>query len=179
MAIIFFGDIVKFLSVKRFYLKKEDIMSDIIVGSIAPDFSLPATNGSVVQLHQYRGKKVIIFFYSKDNTPGCSNEVRQFGEVHNEIIASGAVLLGISRDSVQSHEKFSAKWELPYLLLSDADREVCESYQVLKEKNMYGKKVIGLERSTFIVDQDGIIIHALRKIKADGHAKDVLALLKS
>jgi peroxiredoxin Q/BCP len=154
-------------------------MSNITVGSIAPDFSLPATNSSVVQLQHYRGKTVILFFYSKDNTPGCSNEVRQFGEVHDEILASGAVLLGVSRDSVQSHEKVSAKWELPYLLLSDADREVCKSYQVLKEKNMYGKKIIGVERSTFIVDQEGIIIHALRKVKVEGHAKDVLALLKS
>lgn len=123
-------------------------MSEINVGSLAPDFSLPAADGSMVQLSQYRGKKVVLFFYSKDNTPGCSNEVRQFGEVYDELVASGAIVLGVSRDSVKTHEKFSVKLELPYLLLSDVDREVCRAY-------------------------------ALRKVKVDHHAKEVLTLLKT
>ncbi|MDR3560268.1 MAG: peroxiredoxin [Negativicutes bacterium] len=154
-------------------------MSEIGIGQPAPDFSLPATGGSMVTLSEYRGRKVILFFYSKDNTAGCTNEVREFGDIYPEIAATGVVVFGISRDSLVSHEKFSAKLQLPYQLLSDANGSVCRLYGVLKEKNMYGKKVIGVERSTFIIDADGQVAAAFRKVKAAGHAQQVLAALGS
>lgn len=154
-------------------------MSEIAIGSPAPDFSLPATGGGVVGLSNCRGQKTVLFFYSKDNTSGCTNEVREFSDLYPEFAAAGAVVFGISRDSIATHEKFSAKLELPYKLLSDADGSVCRLFGVLKEKNMYGKKVLGVERSTFIIAADGRIQNAFRGVKALGHARQVLAALTS
>lgn len=153
-------------------------MEEIKVGSMAPDFVLPAIDGKMVNLSQYHGQKVVLYFYSKDNTPGCSDEARQFREVYGEISALGAVVLGISRDSTATHEKFSAKLELPFLLLSDTESIVSQLYGVLKEKNMYGKKVMGIERSTFIIDEQGAIAHIFRKVKVAGHAAQVLGILR-
>lgn len=152
-------------------------MSELSTSAPAPDFTLPATGGTTVSLSAHRGKKVILFFYSKDNTAGCTNEVREFRDIHPEIIAAGAVVFGVSRDSVAAHEKFSAKLGLPYQLLSDADGAVCSLYGVIKEKNMYGKKVLGIERSTFVIDGDGHIARAFRGVKVAGHARAVLAAL--
>ena len=132
-------------------------MDEIIIGAVAPDFNLPATGEIYFSLNANRGKKIILFFYSKDNTAGCTNQVREFGRTLSEILAAGVLVFGISRDSLQAHEKFSAKLELPYPLLSDTTGSVCKLYDVLKEKNMYGKKVIGVERSTFIIDSAGRI----------------------
>jgi len=154
-------------------------MTELAVGVMAPGFKLPATGDAVVDLSDCGGRKVVLFFYSKDNTSGCTAEVREFGELYPEFAASGAIVLGVSRDSVQTHEKFSAKLQLPFQLLSDGDSSVSKLYGVFKEKNMYGKKVMGIERSTFIIDPDGRIGQIFRKVKAAGHAKIVLAAIRS
>jgi peroxiredoxin Q/BCP len=153
-------------------------MDEIQVGQVAPDFSLSASGGTIHSLSQYRGQKLVLYFYPRDNTPACTNEAREFGAGYEEIRALGAVVLGVSRDSISAHEKFSAKNELPFVLLSDIDGTVCKLYQVLREKNMYGKKVIGIERSTFLIDETGIITHIFRKVKVAGHVGAVLAALK-
>jgi peroxiredoxin Q/BCP len=145
---------------------------------MAPDFSAQATDDVVISLKDYRGKTVILFFYPKDNTAGCTAEVREFAQLCPQIAAAGAVVLGVSRDSVASHEKFKEKLELPYPLLSDAGEELCRLYDVLKLKNRYGKKVIGVERSTFIIDGAGRLVKEFRKVKALGHAAVVLAALQ-
>lgn len=152
-------------------------MDEIAIGSPAPDFNLPATGGTAASLSANRGKIIILFFYSKDNTAGCTNEVREFGELYSAFTAAGALVFGISRDSLSSHEKFGTKLELTYPLLSDADGSVCRLYGVIKEKNIYGKKVIGVERSTFIIDAAGRIAKVFRKVKAAGHARTVLEAL--
>lgn len=154
-------------------------MSEIAIGSPAPEFTLPATGGGTFSLNASRGRKTVLFFYSKDNTSGCTNEVREFSELYPEFAAAGAVVYGISRDSLATHEKFSAKLELPYQLLSDADGSVCRLFGVLKEKNMYGKRVLGVERSTFIIAADGRVQQVFRGVKALGHARQVLAALNS
>lgn len=147
-------------------------------GQAAPDFTLPATGGNTVTLSQYRGKKIVLYFYSKDNTAGCTDEARGFREVAAAIADAGAVILGISGDTLAVHEKFSAKHELPFLLLSDADRLVSQLYGVFKEKNMYGKKVMGIERSTFIINEQGVVSRIFRKVKVAGHGQAVLTALK-
>ncbi|MBC9784016.1 thioredoxin-dependent thiol peroxidase [Heliobacterium chlorum] len=149
-------------------------MAELITGQIAPDFTLPASNGEEVTLSQFRGSYVVLYFYPKDNTAGCTTEAQEFRDLHGQFQAKNTVVFGVSRDSVTSHGKFIAKQELPFLLLSDGDSTLCNLYQVLKEKNMYGKKSIGIERSTFIIDPDGIITHIFRKVKAAGHAAKVL-----
>ena len=125
-------------------------------------------------LRDYRGRKVVLYFYPRDNTPGCTNQAKAFRDAIESFKAQNAVILGISRDTITSHEKFSTKHELPFLLLSDTDETVCNLYGVLKEKNMYGKKAIGIERSTFLIDETGIITKIYRKVKVAGHIDDVL-----
>ncbi|MTV48155.1 thioredoxin-dependent thiol peroxidase [Heliobacillus mobilis] len=149
-------------------------MAELIAGQIAPDFTLPASNGEEVSLSQFRGSYVVLYFYPKDNTAGCTTEAQEFRDLHGQFLDKNTVVLGVSRDSVTSHGKFITKQELPFLLLSDGDSTLCNLYQVLKEKNMYGKKSIGIERSTFIIDPDGVITHIFRKVKAAGHAAKVL-----
>ncbi|KAB2952721.1 peroxiredoxin [Heliorestis acidaminivorans] len=144
------------------------------IGQEAPDFTLPASDGSTFSLKSLRGQKVILYFYSKNNTAGCTKEAVEFRELYEEFKALNMVIIGISRDTVSSHQKFIAKHDLPFLLLSDEDRSVCDLYQVLKEKMMYGKKTIGVERSTFVIDADGLFQHIFRKVKAAGHAPEVL-----
>lgn len=148
-------------------------MEEVVIGSMAPDFCLPAAGGDVT-LSSLRGKKVVLYFYPRDNTPGCSNEAGEFRDRHAAFAALGAEILAISRDSISSHQKFAAKLDLPFLLLSDADGSVCQLYNVLKEKNLYGHKTIGVERSTFIIDEAGTVVQVYRKIKAAGHAAIVL-----
>lgn len=152
-------------------------MPQLETGMQAPDFSLPATGGQEVSLSGLRGSKVVLYFYSRDNTAGCTNEAREFGRFYSEIISRGAVVLGVSRDSLNSHEKFSAKLELPFLLLSDANATVCNAYGVLKEKMIYGRKTMGVERSTFIIDEQGLIRRIFRKVKVAGHAENIIAAL--
>ena len=143
-------------------------------GMEAPDFTLMGSDHQQHSLHDYSGRKVILYFYPRDNTPGCTNQAKAFRDAIESFNEQNAVILGISRDSVASHEKFIAKHELPFILLSDHEEIVCHLYDVLKEKNMYGKKAIGIERSTFLIDEAGIITKIYRKVKVAGHIEAVL-----
>ncbi|GMV56343.1 MAG: peroxiredoxin [Betaproteobacteria bacterium] len=141
---------------------------------IVPDFTLPATSGKTFVLSELRGSKVVLFFYPKDNTPGCTTESAQFRDHHPEFIEAGCAVFGISRDSLRSHENFKSRLELPFELLSDVDERVCNLFAVIKEKNMYGKKVRGIERSTFLIDGQGVLRQAWRGVKVSEHVQAVL-----
>lgn len=143
-----------------------------------PDFSLPATGGTPFTLSNMRGKKLVIFFYPKDNTPGCTTENQQFRDLYPEFKKANCEVVGISRDSIKSHENFKKKFSLPFELLSDAEEKACEQFGVIKLKNMYGKQVRGIERSTFVLDGNGMLVHEWRGLKADGHASEVLEIVK-
>ena len=147
--------------------------------SIAPEFSLPATSARQISLSELRGKIVVLYFYPKDNTPGCTNESKDFGALNDEFSAAGCEIFGISRDSIKSHENFKAKLELPFDLISDTDEVACEAFGVMKMKNMYGKQVRGIERSTFVIDAEGRIAREWRAVKVPGHAAEVLSLVQS
>ena len=138
------------------------------------DFSLPATGGQSISLTGLKGSKVVLYFYPKDSTPGCTTEAQQFRDLHEKFVKAGTVILGISRDSIKSHENFKAKLGLPFDLLSDADETLCTQFGVIKMKNMYGKQVKGIERSTFLIDSKGVLRQEWRGIKADKHADVVL-----
>jgi peroxiredoxin Q/BCP len=142
-------------------------------GKPAPDFTLPADDGSIIRLSELRGRNVVLFFYPKDDTPGCTLEAQEFRDAHDRFEAIDTVVLGISPDGVKSHQKFRQKFSLPYRLLADEEHRVAEAYQVWKEKSMYGRKYMGVERSTFVVAKDGTIAHAFRKVKPEGHADEV------
>ena len=148
------------------------------IGNLAPDFTLMGSDGKVHKLSDYRGKKVILYFYPKDNTPGCTTEACDFRDNINKINNLNAIVLGISKDNLNSHNKFIEKFNLPFTLLSDEEKVVCELYDVIKEKNMYGKKVLGIERSTFIINEEGTLIKEFRKVKVKGHIVEVLNELK-
>ena len=145
----------------------------------APDFTLPATGGRTVTLSGLRGRKAVLYFYPKDNTPGCTNETRDFGTHHAAFAAAGCDIYGISRDSLKSHENFKAKLGVPFELISDPDEVACEAFGVMKMKNMYGKTVRGIERSTFAIDAEGRIAREWRGVKVPGHAEEVLAFVQS
>ena len=147
--------------------------------SIAPEFSLPATSARQICLSELRGKIVVIYFYPKDNTPGCTNESKDFAALNDEFSAAGCEIFGISRDSIKSHENFKAKLELPFDLISDTDEVACEAFGVMKMKNMYGKQVRGIERSTFVIDAEGRIAREWRAVKVPGHAAEVLSFVQS
>ncbi|MBW7655826.1 peroxiredoxin [Hydrogenophilus thermoluteolus] len=144
----------------------------------APDFTLPATGNQTITLSALKGKPVVLYFYPRDNTPGCTNEAIAFRDLYDQFTALGAVILGLSRDSVASHEKFKAKFSLPFDLVSDSEEVACQAYDVMRNKTMYGKPVRGIERSTFLIDADGNIAAIWRKVKVDGHAEAVLAKLR-
>ncbi|MBW4829317.1 MAG: thioredoxin-dependent thiol peroxidase [Clostridiaceae bacterium] len=145
----------------------------------APDFTLKETNGQEISLSDYLGKKnVVLYFYPRDNTKGCAIEASEFRDLHEEFERLDTVILGISKDSLKSHAKFSDKLDLQFLLLSDEDKKVHEMYGVLKPKKMYGKEYLGVERSTFIIDKKGNIVKEFRKVKAKGHAEEVLEFIK-
>ena len=135
------------------------------VGKKAPDFTLPDQNGKMITLSSFLGQKVILYFYPKDNTPGCTKQACNFGELYPQIQEKGAVVLGVSKDSVASHKKFEEKYHLPFTLISDPDLVAIQAYDVWKEKSMYGKKYMGVERSTYLIDEKGIIIRAFAKVK--------------
>lgn len=139
-----------------------------------PDFSLPATSEQIFSLASQAGKIVVVYFYPKDSTPGCTTEAQQFRDLYEQFVAVDAVLLGISRDSVKSHENFKNKQSLPFELGSDNDEAVCTLFGVMKMKNMYGKQVRGIERSTFVIDRDGVLRREWRGVKVPGHAQEVL-----
>ena len=145
----------------------------------APDFSAPATGDQTLSLSDFQGKTLVLYFYPKDNTPGCTQEGQDFRDLHAEFQAAGAQILGVSRESIRSHENFKAKFEFPFELLSDPDETLCKAYDVMKEKNMYGRKYMGVERSTFVIDPQGMLRHEWRKVKVKGHAQAVLDAVKS
>lgn len=148
------------------------------VGTKAPDFTLKNQDGNDISLVDYRGKKVVLYFYPKDNTPGCTAQACGFAEHYPDFMEQGAVVIGISKDSVASHRKFADKYNLPFILLSDPELVAIEAYDVWKEKNMYGKKTMGVVRTTYLIDEDGIIINAATKVKAKENPMDLLKLLK-
>ena len=137
----------------------------LTIGNLAPDFTLMGSDNKEHKLSDFRGKKVILYFYPKDNTPGCTTEACDFRDNITTISNKNAIVIGIRKDSLKAHDKFITKFELPFLLLSDEEKVVCELYDVIKEKNMYGKKVLGIERSTFIIDEEGILVKEYRKVK--------------
>lgn len=147
------------------------------VGLTVPDFSLPATGGTFT-LSARRGKPLVLYFYPKDSTSGCTLEAQQFRDLHGEFAALGCGIFGISRDSIRSHENFKTTQCLPFDLLVDADETACRLFDVIKMKNMYGKQVLGIQRSTFLIDKDGRLAREWRGVKADGHAAEVLAAVK-
>ncbi|HOP46650.1 MAG TPA: thioredoxin-dependent thiol peroxidase [Desulfobacteraceae bacterium] len=148
-------------------------------GKKAPDFSLPTDGGGAVSLSDYLGKKVVLYFYPKDNTSGCTAEALSFRDDYSEITSAGAVVLGISPDTVKSHDGFKFKHNLPFKLLSDPDHEVSGLYGAWGEKKMYGRTYMGVIRSTFIIDEKGIIIKVFPKVKVKEHSKEVLAVIKN
>jgi peroxiredoxin Q/BCP len=149
-------------------------MSKVAIGRKVPDFRLPATGGQTIALADYKEKNVVLYFYPKDSTPGCTTEGQDFRDRISKFRRRNTVVLGISRDSVKSHENFKAKQQFPFDLLSDADETVCRLFDVIREKNMYGRKVMGIERSTFLIDNRGILRAEWRKVRVKGHADEVL-----
>ena len=149
-----------------------------VIGKPAPDFTLPSTSGEPVSLKQFKNKKtVVLYFYPKDETPGCTREACGFRDLTPQFEERGAVILGVSTDPVDSHLKFRDKHHLPFPLLADEDASVSKAYGVYKQKNLYGKKYLGIERTTFVIDRTGRIAQIYPKVKVDGHVQDVLEFL--
>jgi peroxiredoxin Q/BCP len=149
-----------------------------IIGKPAPLFTADSTIGPI-SLEQCRGRAVVLYFYPKDNTPGCTTESQDFRDMHEAFLAAGCVVVGVSRDSLKSHENFRCKYELPFPLITDTDETVCNLFGVIKQKNMYGKQVRGVERSTFLIDAYGVLVQEWRGVKVPGHTKEVLQAAKS
>lgn len=149
-----------------------------LLGRTVPDFDLPATGGKTFRLSEHRGRHVVLYFYPKDSTPGCTAQGQQFRDLHAQFAAADAVIAGVSRDSIKSHENFKAKMAFPFDLLSDADEALCAMFGVIKMKTMYGKQVRGIERSTFIIDRNGVVQWEQRGVKVPGHADEVLAIVR-
>ena len=147
------------------------------IGTKAPSFSLPDQDGNIRSLEEFRGKKVILYFYPKDNTPGCTKQACAFEERYPQFLERGAIVVGVSKDSVASHKKFQEKYNLPFVLLSDTGLEVLQSYDVWKEKNNYGKISMGIVRTTYLINEDGIIEKAFGKVKAAENPQQMLDLL--
>lgn len=152
---------------------------ELAVGDKAPDISLPDQSGGMVSLKDFKGKQVVLYFYPKDDTPGCTKEACSFRDSETALQKAGAVVLGVSMDGKASHQKFIAKFKLPFTLLSDEEAAVSKAYGVYKLKNMYGRTYWGLERSTFVIDQAGQLKAIFRKVKVDGHTEAVLDALKA
>ena len=147
-------------------------------GTIAPDFTLPDQNGNPVRLSSFKGKKVVLYFYPKDNTPGCSRQACAFAARYAGFKAQNVAVIGISKDSVASHQKFAEKYELPFILISDPERVAIEAYGVWQEKKNYGKVGMGVVRSTYIINEEGIIEKVMPKVKPDTNAEEILEYLK-
>ena len=163
------------LAFSAFFDKNVAILANSLMSEkTVADFSLPATGNQTFTLSGARGKHLVIYFYPKDNTPGCTTQAQQFRDLYVRFQQANCEVVGISRDSIKSHEKFKAQFNLPFALLSDPDETACNLFGTLKLKNMYGKQVRGIERSTFVFDKDGFPRREWRSLKADGHAQEVL-----
>lgn len=150
-----------------------------VLNKTVPDFSAAMTGDQNFQLSDYKGKKIVLYFYPKDNTPGCTTEAIQFRELYPQFQQTNTAILGVSRDSIRSHEGFKEKLGLPFELLSDPEEMLCAMFDVMKMKNMYGKKVRGIERSTFIIDESGKLVKEWRGVKVPGHIDEVLEFVKA
>jgi peroxiredoxin Q/BCP len=151
----------------------------VSVGQRVANFTLPATGDKLLSLDDFRGQPLVIYFYPKDNTPGCTRESQDFRDAHADFEAAGAAILGVSRDSIRSHEKFRTSQELPFDLLSDADEALCRQFDVIQEKTLYGRKYMGIERSTFLIDPEGTLVNEWRKVRVPGHAASVLEAVRA
>jgi len=149
-------------------------MTASVTGLAVPDFEAPATSGETFRLSGHRGKKLVLYFYPKDNTPGCTVEGQNFRDLHGEFSRANTLVFGISRDTLKSHEGFKAKMAFPFELIADTDETVCKMFDVIKMKNMYGKQVRGIERSTFLIDSEGRVAREWRGVKVAGHVDEVL-----
>lgn len=154
-------------------------MSGPLLDRVVKDFSAAATGDQSVRLKDLRGQNVVLYFYPKDATPGCTTEGRDFRDLHARFRRQNTRIFGVSRDPIASHEKFKAKQEFPFELLSDPDEDLCRQFDVIKEKSLYGRKFMGIERSTFLIDADGKLRNEWRKVKVKGHAEEVLEAVKS
>jgi peroxiredoxin Q/BCP len=150
-----------------------------MLGKPVKDFSLPSTGGATFKLSAHRGTKLVLYFYPKDSTPGCTAEGADFRDRYAAFRKANCEVVGISRDSLKSHESFKAKMKFPFALLSDADEQACRQFGVIKMKNLYGRKVRGIERSTFVVDEQGVLAREWRGVKVPGHAEEVLSFVKT
>lgn len=153
-------------------------MDKVRIGKPVPNFQLPATGGKTIALADLKGKNVVLYFYPRDNTPGCTLEGRNFSDYHAGFAALSTVILGVSRDSMASHESFKSKQDYNFDLLSDPNEELCRLFDVIRLKNMYGREVMGVERSTFLIDKNGVLYQEWRKVKVDGHVDEVLEAVK-
>ena len=153
-------------------------MTNIIIGRSVPDFTASSTGDKSIKLSDYEGKNLVLYFYPKDNTPGCIKEGQGFRDHYSQFVSLDTEILGVSRDSLKSHENFKTKQEFPFDLLSDPDEELCRLFDVIKMKNMFGKKVKGIERSTFLIDRQGILVQEWRKVKVKEHVEEVLQAVK-
>jgi len=149
------------------------------IGKKIANFSLPATGDKTLSLKDFKGSKLVVYFYPKDSTPGCTLEGQDFRDRHASFRKANTVILGVSRDSLKSHENFCAKQDFPFDLLSDSEEVLCRQFDVIREKNMYGRKVMGIERSTFLIDGEGILRQEWRKVRVKGHVDEVLAAAQS
>ncbi len=153
-------------------------MAASVMNRVVPDFKCPATGDQTIHMKSLRGKKVVIYFYPKDSTPGCTTEGQDFRDLHGKFKRQNTVILGVSRDSIASHEKFKAKQKFPFELLSDPDESLCKKFDVIHEKSLYGRKFMGVVRSTFLIDETGKLRQEWRKVKVKGHAAEVLQAVK-
>ena len=153
-------------------------MSKVEIGKKVPNFKLSATGDKELSLSDFKGSKLVLYFYPRDNTPGCTQESNDFKSKARSFAKHGIEIIGVSRDSLNSHEKFKGKYKFPFELLSDSDEKLCALFDVVKQKNMYGKKVRGIERSTFLIDKKGILRKEWRKVRVEGHVAEVLDAAK-
>lgn len=149
-------------------------MSQVTIGQPVVEFSASTTGGRTVQLSELRGRNVVLYFYPKDNTPGCTTEGQDFRDRHADFEARNTVIFGVSRDSLKSHENFRAKHGFPFHLIADPDETLCRQFDVIRPKNLYGREVLGVERSTFLIDGEGVLRREWRKVKVKGHVAEVL-----
>jgi len=154
-------------------------MTTISIGEQIPDISLPATSGKTINLRELKGQPLVLYFYPRDNTPGCAQEGQDFRDHYAQFQALGAEILGVSRDTVRKHENFKAKYTFPFELLADTEETLCDAFDIVKPKTMFGKPVRGIVRSTFLFDKHGVLQQEWRKVKIDGHVTEVLAAVKN